>query len=88
MLATYQRLLQEAERLTALVSVDPNASQSKRKRARDARKLEARVKAALDEGRIEEDVPGVKLEKVYSPESTKQAMVARVSSQARPPGIH
>lgn len=84
MLATYDKLFQEAERLTALVTVDPNASSSKRRRAREARKLEARVKAALDEGRIEDDIPGVKLEKVYSPESTKQAMVARVRVQLHP----
>ncbi|KAH9173359.1 hypothetical protein EDB89DRAFT_723307 [Lactarius sanguifluus] len=36
-----------------------------------------RLKAALDEGRIEEDIKGVKMEKVFSRASTKQAMVAR-----------
>jgi len=80
MLATHQRLLSEVGRVAALMTVDSNPSSSKKKRARDVRKLEARVKAAIDEGRIEEDIPGVKLEKVYSRESTKQVMIARVST--------
>jgi len=79
MLATHQKLLAEAERVTALITIESNPSTSKKKRARDARKLEARVRAAIEEGRIEEDIPGVKLEKVYSRESTKQVMIARVS---------
>lgn len=78
MLATYKRLVSEAEKATEAVSADHEASSSKKKRAREARKLEARVKAALDEGRIEEDIKGVKMEKVYSRCSTKQAMIARV----------
>jgi len=42
-------------------------------------KLEAKVKAAIvEEGRIEEDIQGVKMEKVCSKVSTKQAMIARV----------
>lgn len=76
MLATYDRVKEEAERLTAMSG---SSSQSKKKRARDARKLQAKVKAALDEGRIEEDIKGVKMEKVFSRASTKQAMIARVS---------
>ena len=79
MLATHQKLLTEAERVTALMTIEPNPSISKKKRARDARKLETRVRTAIEEGRIEEDIPGVKLEKVYSRESTKQVMIARVS---------
>jgi len=80
MVATHQRLLAEVGRVAALMTIDSNPSSSKKKRARDIRKLEARVKAAIDEGRIEEDIPGVKLEKVYSRESTKQVMIARVST--------
>lgn len=57
-------------------------SSSKKKRAREARKLEARVKAALEEGRIEDDIKDVKLEKVFSRCSTKQSMIARVSLSA------
>ena len=84
MLATYRKLEQEAERLTEASQATNDPSSSKKKRARDSRKLLARVKAALDEGRIEEDIRGVKLEKVFSPASTKQSMVARVSSLRLP----
>jgi len=46
-------------------------------------KLEAKVKAAIvEEGRIEEDIQGVKMEKVCSKVSTKQAMIARTLSQS------
>lgn len=77
MVATLQRLQQEAEKATEAVNHDPNASQSKKKRARDARRLEAKVKAALEEGRIEEDIKSVKIERIFS-RATKQAMIARV----------
>ncbi|KAF8592300.1 cysteine proteinase [Ramaria rubella] len=80
MLATHRRLVLEADRATEAVasaSAEEGASASKKKRAREARKHEARVKAALEEGRIEEDVKGVKMEKVFSRCSTKQAMIAR-----------
>lgn len=77
MLATLCRLRQDAERLTEAAKADENASSSKKKRAREARKLEANVKAALEEERIEDDIKGVKMERVYSKASTKQAMIAR-----------
>lgn len=77
MIFTYKKLEEDAERLTEAAGAH-EASPSKKKRAREARKLAARVKAALDEGRIEEDIRGVKMEKVLSRESTKQAMIARV----------
>ena len=79
MLATYKRLEQEASKTTEAAAATNDATPSKKKRARDSRKLLARVKAALDEGRIEEDIKGVKLEKVFSRASTKQSMIARVS---------
>lgn len=41
--------------------------------------MEMRVKTALEEGRIEDDIKDVRLEKVFGV-STKQAMIARVSS--------
>jgi ubiquitin carboxyl-terminal hydrolase 1 len=80
LLATHEKLSIEAKRLTEAVSKSESGtvSSSKKKRAREARKLEARVKAALDEGRIEDDIKGVTLEKVFSRCSTKQAMIARV----------
>ncbi|KAI0692553.1 hypothetical protein BC835DRAFT_1406996 [Cytidiella melzeri] len=77
MVATLARLQEEADKLTEATSADADVSLSKKKRAREARKLAARVKAALDEGRVEEDLKGVKMEKVFSKASTKQAMVAR-----------
>ncbi|EPQ58915.1 cysteine proteinase [Gloeophyllum trabeum ATCC 11539] len=77
LIATHRRLAQEAERLTEAASHDENPSSSKKKRAREARKLESRVKAALEQGKIEEDIRGVKMEKVFSRASTKQAMIAR-----------
>lgn len=55
MLATLEHLQEEANRLTAATSNDPDPSSSKKKRAREARKLAARVKAAIDEGRLEEE---------------------------------
>lgn len=57
-------------------------SQSKKKRYKEVKKMEQRVKTALVEGRIEDEtlLEGVRLEKVVSPASTKQAMIARVSS--------
>ncbi|PIL37498.1 hypothetical protein GSI_01192 [Ganoderma sinense ZZ0214-1] len=77
MLATYKRLEREASRTTEAAAATHDPTSSKKKRARDSRKLLARVKAALDEGRIEEDIKGVKLEKVFSRASTKQSMIAR-----------
>lgn len=38
-----------------------------------------KVRVALLSGRLEDDIPGVKLRKVFSEVSTKQAMIARVS---------
>ena len=61
-----------------IVSADPSPSLSKRKKVKEARKLVTRVKAALEQGRIEDDIKGVKMEKIFSRASTKQAMIARV----------
>ncbi|EMD40387.1 hypothetical protein CERSUDRAFT_80061 [Gelatoporia subvermispora B] len=77
MITTCQKLEQEAERLTESTQAEQDPSASKRKRAREARKLAVRVKDALREGRIEEEIKSVKMEKVFSRASTKQAMVAR-----------
>ena len=56
-------------------------SQSKKRRYKEVKKMENRVHTALDEGRIEDEtlLEGVRLEKIVSPASTKQAMIARVS---------
>ncbi|KAF9226744.1 cysteine proteinase [Gyrodon lividus] len=73
--ATHEHLTQEVDRLEKLVNADPEASIYKKRRA-DARKLELRVRALLEHGRLEEDVRGVRMEKVFS-RATKQAMIAR-----------
>lgn len=57
-------------------------SLGKKKRLREAKKVEARVRSALEHGRVEEDLKGVKMEKVFSKVSTKQAMIARVRPTA------
>lgn len=77
MLATLRRLTEEATRLAETAAL-PDASTNRKKRAKEAAKLQRRVQDALDESRIEEDIKDVKLEKVFSPCSTKQVMIARV----------
>ncbi|EIW76180.1 cysteine proteinase [Coniophora puteana RWD-64-598 SS2] len=76
----------KSRRSSSSASLNPflNASQlqnipvtSRRKRLKDVKRLEARVKSALDEGRVEEEIKGVKMERVVSRASTKQAMIAR-----------
>lgn len=79
MVATFTHLQEEANRLTVATSSDSDSSASKKKRAREARKLAAKVQSALVEGRVEEDIKGVTLKKVFSKASTKQAMIARAS---------
>lgn len=76
--ATYRRLQYEIKTLSETITADTKPSSSKKRRLRDVKKMEARVKAALDEGRIEEDLKDVRMEKVVSGMSTKQAMIARV----------
>jgi ubiquitin carboxyl-terminal hydrolase 1 len=70
---------------TSMPSTSPaksKPSNSKKKRLKDVKRMEQRVKTALTEGRIEDDslLEGVRLERVVSPASTKQAMIARVSN--------
>lgn len=78
MLATQRKLQAEVDKLTA--PTDAPETTSRKKRIRDARRLLSKVKAALDEGRIEEDIKGLTLERVVSRYSTKQTMLARVCS--------
>ncbi|KAJ7587151.1 hypothetical protein C8J56DRAFT_891041 [Mycena floridula] len=75
--ATHRRLLQEAETLEEALRASSKPSASKKRRLKDVRKMEMRVKAALDEGRIEEELKDIRMEKVISGVSTKQAMIAR-----------
>lgn len=80
LLATRRRLQAEVEKLTTEDTEGPDGhiSQSKKKRIREAKKYESRVAALIQEGRIEEDIKGLKLERSVSQASTKQAMLARV----------
>lgn len=78
MLATLSELKEEADRLAA-ISAAKEGSRSKRNRAIQARALQQAVQEALDNNRIEQDIPDVKLKRVESSCSTKQAMIARVS---------
>ena len=48
-------------------------------RLAELRAAEKMVAKAIEEGRIEDDLPGITMERVFSKASTKQAMVARVS---------
>ncbi|KAI0065866.1 cysteine proteinase [Artomyces pyxidatus] len=77
MQATLKRLEEDAERLAEATHTDPDASASKKKRVREAKRFATRVRAAVEEGRIEEDIKGVKMERVFSRAHTKQAMIAR-----------
>ncbi|KAJ3788878.1 hypothetical protein GGU10DRAFT_384566 [Lentinula aff. detonsa] len=72
MTATHRRLKQEIQ----ILSQVENPSASKKRRLKDVKKMAAKVKAALDEGRIEDELKDVRMEKVISL-STKQAMIAR-----------
>jgi ubiquitin carboxyl-terminal hydrolase 1 len=73
---TLRRLEADATRISA--PTDTPETPSRKKRISNAHKLVKRVKAALEEGRIEDDIKGVTLDKVISKSSTKQTMLARV----------
>ncbi|KAK0230219.1 hypothetical protein IW262DRAFT_385611 [Armillaria fumosa] len=77
MLSTHRRLMQEVETLAEATKPENKPSASKKRRLKDVRKMEVRVKAALDEGRIEDELKDIRMEKVFSSMSTKQAMIAR-----------
>ncbi|KAH9927081.1 cysteine proteinase [Epithele typhae] len=74
--ATSLRLEQDAEQLKKAAQATPDPSSSRKKRAREARKLAAKVKELLQTGRVEEDIKGVTLDRIISP-ATKQSMIAR-----------
>ncbi|KAG8904175.1 hypothetical protein FRB99_002123 [Tulasnella sp. 403] len=75
-LATLDKLKAESERL-ALAAAAPDASSTKKKKAKEAKRLQQKVEQALEEKTIEHDIKGLELEKVISPCSTKQSMIAR-----------
>ncbi|KAG9073749.1 hypothetical protein FS749_014720 [Ceratobasidium sp. UAMH 11750] len=84
MMATHRRLLVEIERQKFEAGITmpgekekPKATTSKRKRERETRKHEELVRKALVDRKVEEEIKGLKMEKVYSKRSTKQVMIAR-----------
>ncbi|KAG8757830.1 hypothetical protein FRC14_001362 [Serendipita sp. 396] len=76
MMATLRKLEADVIKVST-PAADGAETSSRKKRTKDVRKLAARVKAALDSGRIEEDIKGVIVEKIISKSSTKQSMFAR-----------
>lgn len=82
LLATSRRLETEYRTLEEAARPEARPTESKKRRLAAVRKMKNRVNAALEEGRIEDDLKDVRLEKVYSDLSTKQAMIARVSKFA------
>ncbi|KAG8948616.1 hypothetical protein FRC03_000671 [Tulasnella sp. 419] len=76
MLATVRKLKAEVDRLLS-TSDDQPVTSARKTRARQTKKLQQKVQEALDQRDIEQDIKGVKLEKVVSSCSTKQVMIAR-----------
>jgi ubiquitin carboxyl-terminal hydrolase 1 len=56
MLATHKRLLSEIRALEEATRPEAKPSVSKKRRLKDACKMERQVKTALEEGRIEDDL--------------------------------
>ncbi|EKM79828.1 hypothetical protein AGABI1DRAFT_106184 [Agaricus bisporus var. burnettii JB137-S8] len=75
--ATHKRLQQDIKKLEHELQSQTKPSNSKKERLKKVRKMEAKVRTAIQEERIEEDLKDVRMEKVFSPLSTKQAMIAR-----------
>lgn len=75
--ATHHRLLREIHTLEEATKPEARPSSSKKRRLKEVKRMEARVKAAITQGRIEDDLKDIRLEKVTSPASTKQSMIAR-----------
>jgi hypothetical protein len=81
MKATHNRLLGEIQRQQANAAISgekPKATTSRKKRERETRKLEELVRKAITDRKVEDEIKGLKMEKVYSKHSTKQVMIARV----------
>ncbi|TRM67481.1 hypothetical protein BD626DRAFT_478928 [Schizophyllum amplum] len=74
--ATHARLVREVEEPADEATQGEKISKRK-KRLKETRRQEALVRTALEEGRIEDDLPDVTLDRAISHASTKQAMVAR-----------
>lgn len=85
MIATHNRLLAEIERQkvnalnAAVIGEKSKATSSRKKRERETRKLEETVSRAIADKKVEDEIKGLRMEKIYSRQSTKQVMIARVS---------
>ncbi|KAF8621911.1 hypothetical protein AX15_007406 [Amanita polypyramis BW_CC] len=73
---THRRLQLDLAMLEEATKSEGNPSNSRKRRLKELRRMEARVRSALQEGRIEEDLKDVRMERIISP-ATKQAMIAR-----------
>ncbi|CAE6468743.1 unnamed protein product [Rhizoctonia solani] len=86
MKATHKRLLGEIERQrtnaanAAMPGEKPKATTSRKKREKETRKLEELARKAIMDRKVEDEIKGLKMEKVYSKHSTKQVMIARLPS--------
>jgi hypothetical protein len=78
MLATHRRLTNEVKVLEEATRPEVKPSASKKRRLKEVCKMERQVRTALEEGRIEDDLRNVRMDKVFSKSSSKQAMIARV----------
>jgi ubiquitin carboxyl-terminal hydrolase 1 len=78
MLATHKRLLSEIKALEETTRSEAKPSGSRKRRLKDVYKMERQVRTAVEEGRIEDDLRNVRMDKVFSIASSKQAMIARV----------
>src|SRR6266550_2473587 len=79
LVATHRHLQHDVVMLEEATKPEMHPSSSKKKRLKEFRRMEARVLSALEQGRIEDDLKDVRMERVVSP-ATKQAMIARVRS--------
>ncbi|KAB5595413.1 hypothetical protein CTheo_1090 [Ceratobasidium theobromae] len=83
MIATHNRLLAEIERQkvnalnAAVIGEKSKATSSRKKRERETRKLEETVSRAIADKKVEDEIKGLRMEKIYSRQSTKQVMIAR-----------
>ncbi|KIL70479.1 hypothetical protein M378DRAFT_7310 [Amanita muscaria Koide BX008] len=76
LVATHRRLKDELATLQDALKPENNPSASKQRRFKDIKRFEARVHSSLEQGRIEDELKHVRLERVVSP-AAKQTMIAR-----------
>ncbi|KAF8227633.1 cysteine proteinase [Tricholoma matsutake] len=77
MLATHRRLQNDIKTLEEATRPEARPSSSKKRRLKEVYKMERQVRSALEEGRIEDDLRNIRIDRVFSKASSKQAMIAR-----------